>query len=70
MHVDTKSIDNIKEMIKTDRKLRIVYMPIYKSYQDPLVMYYLNYFTEQELGFTFGHYEDSPKIPFVDTFLK
>ena len=70
MHVDTKSINKIKEMVNADRKVRIVYMPVYKSYQDPLVMHYINYFTDQELGFTFGHYEDSPKIAFVDTLLK
>ena len=33
-------------------------------------MHYINYFTDQELGFTFGHYEDSPKMGPVDTFLK
>lgn len=70
MHVDLKSIDNIKEMIKIDRKCRIVYMPVYKSYQDPIIMHYLNYFTDQELGFTFGHYEDSPKMGIVDKVLK
>jgi hypothetical protein len=46
MHVDLKSIENIKEMIRSDRKCRIVYMPVYKSYQDPLIMHYLNYFTD------------------------
>jgi len=70
MHVDMKSIENIKEMIKTDRKCRIVYMPVYKSYQDPLMMHYINYFSNQELGFTFGHYEDSPKMSLVDNVLK
>lgn len=69
LNVDTKSIQNIKEMVR-DRKTRVVYMPIYKSYGDPLVMHYINYFTGQELGFTFGHYEDSPKIGFVDKILK
>lgn len=32
MHVDMISINNIKEMIKNDRKCRIVYIPVYKSY--------------------------------------
>ena len=70
IHVDIKSIDNIKNMIERNRKTRIVYVPTYKSYQDPLIMHYVNYYTDQELGFTFGHYEDSPKIKFVDNFLK
>ena len=45
-------------------------MPIYKSYGDPLIMHYIQYFNDMELGFTFGNYEDSPKIGFVDRLLK
>ena len=45
-------------------------MPIYKSYADPLVLHFINYFSDLELGFTFGNYEDSPKIGFVDRLLK
>ena len=45
-------------------------MPIYKSYTDPCIMHYVNYCSDQELGFTFGHYEDSHKIRFIDHFLK
>lgn len=45
-------------------------MPVYKSYGDPLIMHYINYYFDLELGFTFGNYEDSPKIGFVDRLLK
>jgi len=70
LHVDKKSLKNIKSMSKNDRKLRIVFMPIYKSYTDPLIMHYINFFADLELGFTFGNFEDSPKIGFVDRLLK
>lgn len=43
---------------------------MYKSYSDPLIIHYIQYFQDMELGFTFGNYEDSPKIGFVDRLLK
>lgn len=70
LHVDRGSLNKIKKMSLNDRKLRIVFMPIYKSYSDPLIMHYINFFTDLELGFTFGNFEDSPKIGFVDRLLK
>jgi hypothetical protein len=45
LHVDLKSIENIKSLVK-DRKTRVVFMPLYKSYGDPLIMHYVNYFTD------------------------
>ena len=45
-------------------------MPVYKSYADPLILHFVNYDQDVELGFTFGHYEDSPKIHFVDMLLR
>jgi hypothetical protein len=53
-------------MIKNNRKIRIVFMPVFKSYSDPLILHYLHYYFDMELGFTFGNYEDSPKIPWID----
>jgi len=70
LHVDRRGLENIKKMTSNNRKVRVVFMPIYKSYSDPLVMHYINYFSDLELGFTFGNYEDSPKIGFVDRLLK
>ena len=45
-------------------------MPIYKSYADILILHYIHYFSNLELGFTFGNYEDSPKVGFVDALIK
>ena len=70
LHIDNKSLENIKSITYNDRKVRVVLMPIYKSYADVLIIHYLNYLFDLELGFTFGNYEDSPKIGFVDRLLK
>lgn len=43
---------------------------MFKSYADPLVLLYINYFLNMELGFSFGNYEDSPKVHFVDGLLR
>lgn len=70
MHIDKEGIARMKTLTNDNRKVRIVYMPIYKSYSDPLIMHYIQYWQNMELGFTFGNYEDSPKIGFVDRLLK
>ena len=54
----------------TKRKTRVVFMPLMKSYADTLIMFYLNYISDIEMGFTFGAYEDNPKAPIVDAFLR
>jgi glycerol-3-phosphate O-acyltransferase len=69
LFVDKKGIDRVKE-VTLNRNNRVVFVPVYKSYGDPLIMHYINYFFDLELGFTFGNYEDSPKIGFVDRLLK
>lgn len=43
---------------------------MFKSYGDPLILHYVNYFMNLELGFSFGNYEDSPKIGFVESIFK
>jgi len=45
-------------------------MPIYKSYGCPLILQYINYFLDCDIGFTFAFYEDIPKISFVLRLLK
>lgn len=40
-------------------------MPIFKSCVDPLILFYINYFYQIELGFSFGNYEDSPDVPII-----
>ena len=59
----------IKEMIITDRKSKIVFMPVFKSYADPFALHYINYISDMEFGFTFGYYEDTPKVKLVERVL-
>ena len=43
---------------------------MFKSFTDILIMHFVNYQADLQLGFTFGNYEDSPKIAFVERLLK
>ena len=70
LHVNDAQFKNIKKLIHSDRKAKIIFIPVYKSYLDPIIMHYIHHLQDIELGFTFGNYEDSPKIRFVDGFLK
>ena len=60
----------MKKMCLDSRKTRIILMPLYKSYADPIVMHQVNFNSDMELGFTFGHYEDTPKVILVEKILK
>jgi glycerol-3-phosphate O-acyltransferase len=70
LHIDVKGLETIKSVINNHRKTRIIFLPVFKSYADPLLIFYLNYLTDLEMGFTFGNYEDSPKIGFVERLLR
>ena len=64
--VDYESINQIKSMIANDRKSRIVLVPMYKSFADALVLFYINYFYDLDMGFLFGMREDIPTLRWVD----
>lgn len=69
LYIDVEGLNRVKEL-SYDRKTRIVMLPVYKSYADPLILYYINYLKNMDLGFTFGHLEDSPNSPAVENVLK
>jgi len=48
----------------------VVLLPIYRSFTDPLILHFIHYLHDLELGFTFGNYEDSPKIMSIEAMLK
>lgn len=54
-------------MTKSDRKTKIVLMPMFKSYSDLFVLHYVNYISDLEFGFSFGYYNDSPKVKIIET---
>lgn len=57
--VENQGINMVKQLAQ-DKKTRIILFPVYKSYADPLILHFINYLKDFELGFTFGNYEDSP----------
>lgn len=65
LNVYKPGIEMLKNMSKEDRKSRIILFPIYKSYADALIMHFLLYLQDLELPFTFGNYEEIPKIDFI-----
>lgn len=69
IYVDQKGLANVKQLCN-DRKTRVIFMPCFKSLADPLALHYVNFYYDMELGFTFGNYEDTPKIHFVDKLVK
>lgn len=69
LYVDRQGLQRVQELCKA-RKTRVIFLPMFKSFADPLVMNYINYFFNMELGFSFGNYEDSPKIHFVEALFK
>lgn len=56
-------------MTKKDRKTKIVFMPVFKSYADPIALHFINYISDLEFGFSFGYYQDTPKVKFVEMLL-
>jgi hypothetical protein len=69
LHIDTESLKKVQKLAE-NKSNRIVFMPVFKSFSDPILIHYLNFMFDLELGFSFGTLEDSPKINFIDKLLK
>jgi len=65
-YIDMKGIAKIKEMAESDRKTKIVLMPMFKSYSDLFILHYANYISDIEMGFSFGYHNDSPKVKMIE----
>jgi len=59
-------LKNIKEMTERDRKTKIVFMPMFKSFSDLFILHYANYISDIEMGFSFGYHNDSPKVKMIE----
>ena len=68
LYVDTKGIDMVKRMIKSGYK--VIFMPLYKTYIDFLVLTYVHQMQGIPHGFTLGNFEDTPRIVFFDAILR
>ena len=62
IYVDQHGIQKVLNLCKGGRKTRVLLVPMSKSFADPLILYYLNYFCNLELGYSFGSYEDGPQM--------
>ena len=69
IYVDQEGIKMVKNLCK-NRKTKVIFLPMFKSFADPLVLHYMNFFYNIEMGFTFGNYEDTPKIQFVEALMR
>jgi len=65
--VDTQSVKMVKELISQNHK--VVFIPLYKSYLDFFVQMFVTCSQKIKLGFTFGNYEDTPRISVIDKWL-
>lgn len=43
---------------------------MFKSFSDIFVLHYANYISDIEMGFSFGYYNDSPKIKMIERLCK
>jgi len=66
--VDTESVKMVKDLIAKNNK--VVFLPLYKSYLDFFVQMYVMATQKIKLGYTFGNYEDTPRITVIDKWLK
>lgn len=69
VYLDNRGLNQVKNFVQ-DRKTRVVFLPMYKSFTDPLVMFYVNYFCNLEMGFSFYNNEDYPDVKFADYLYK
>jgi hypothetical protein len=70
LYIDKNGQDRIRNLCNESRKTRIILMPLYKSFGDAIVLHTANFNSDIEMGFTFGHFEDTPKVILVDKILK
>lgn len=66
--VDIASIKMVKDLISANHK--VIIMPLYKSFADFFVQTYVARTQGIEAGFTFGNFEDTPRIKILDALLR
>ena len=68
LFVDTKSVKMVNELISQNQK--VILMPLYKSYADFFIHMYVVYTQKIKPGFTFGNFEDTPRVRVIDALLR
>lgn len=62
------SLEVVKKSIKNGYK--VILMPLYRTFLDYFVLSYVNHTQGIPSGFTFGNFEDTPRIMLFDHILK
>ena len=68
--VNTQQLQRMQKMTQTDPDSRVIFLPVYKSFMDPFLMFYINQIQGLELGYMFNNSEDTPTAKFVIENLK
>lgn len=68
LFIHEPSMVKLKELL--DKGERVVLMPYYKSFTDLFVILYALYVNEIEIPFTFGNFEDTPRVRFIDSIVR
>lgn len=68
LHVDHNGIERVQKMVNGPS--RVVFMPVYKSYTDFFIHTYVNNHYQMQVPFTFGNFEDTPRINLIDKWIK
>lgn len=69
LFVDIAGMKKVKELTSV-RKNRVIFMPIFKSFMDFIVLHYCNYFYDLPFGFTLGNKDDHHNVHAIDYLLK
>ena len=68
LYVDDRSVKMVKDLISQNHK--VILMPLYRTYIDFFVQMFVMSTQRIQLGFTFGNFEDTPRIRLIDAWLK
>ena len=66
--MDQNSLKKVKGLLESG--MHVVLMPIFKSFADSYIHIYINHYFELEMPFMFGNFEDTPRIPIIEAWLK
>jgi hypothetical protein len=60
LYVDTVGVERVKDLVHQNK--RVVLVPLYKSFGDFYILQLINYTMGIESGFTYGNFEDYPRV--------
>ena len=66
--IDEQSVKMVKGLISENHK--VILMPLYKSFADFFIHQFVNYTQHIQTSFTFGNFEDTPRIALMDRWLR